>query len=109
MAALSHNGTANFIVDAYADGGQSNHINEIGHYTGEVQLPDATFLIAIHADGTWTLTRSRHSRPGPTAAAAPLRRRGGELLGEEHRVDDRRADHDRVSAQRERRLDVLQL
>jgi hypothetical protein len=43
-------------VDAYADGGQSNLINEIGHYAGEVQLPDATFLITIHADGTWTLT-----------------------------------------------------
>lgn len=53
----THTGQANFIVDAYTDGGQSNLINEIGHYTGEVQLPDATFLITINADGTWILTR----------------------------------------------------
>jgi hypothetical protein len=53
----THTGQANFIVDAYVDGGQNNLINEIGHYTGEVQIPGATFLITIHADGAWTLTR----------------------------------------------------
>lgn len=55
---LTHTGSANFIVDAYTQDGRQNLVNEIGHYKGEVPLPDGTFLITIHADGRWTLTTS---------------------------------------------------
>jgi hypothetical protein len=59
LATFTHNGSANFIVDALGPDGQTSGslVNEIGHYNGEVQLPDATFLITIHADGSWALTR----------------------------------------------------
>jgi hypothetical protein len=60
-ARLTHRGRANFIVDAYSEGSDGGNVdslvNEIGHYSGEVQLPDGTFLIAIHADGAWTMVR----------------------------------------------------
>lgn len=55
---LTHGGQANFIVDAYNDSGSNNLVNEIGHYDGEVQLPDGTVLITVQADGAWTLTRT---------------------------------------------------
>ncbi|MCW2938759.1 MAG: hypothetical protein JWN00_1744 [Actinomycetia bacterium] len=43
-------------MDGYTEDGSQNLVNEIGHYAGEVQLPDGTFLITVHADGMWTLT-----------------------------------------------------
>ncbi|HXA60298.1 MAG TPA: hypothetical protein VNW94_14160, partial [Streptosporangiaceae bacterium] len=49
LATFTHNGSANFIVDALGPDGQTSDSlgNEIGHYNGEVQLPD----------GSWALTR----------------------------------------------------
>jgi hypothetical protein len=57
-AKLTHTGSANFIVDAYTENGSDNLVNEIGRYTGEVMLPNGTYLITVHADGGWTLAKS---------------------------------------------------
>lgn len=51
---MTHHGESNFTVTAY---GQETDllVNEIGNYTGEVQLPLGTTVLEIEADGTWTL------------------------------------------------------
>ncbi|MDB5910824.1 MAG: hypothetical protein JWP34_4938 [Massilia sp.] len=55
---LTHTGSSNFIVHGYTADSSESLVNEIGHYRGEVALPEGTFLIAVHADGRWTLTTS---------------------------------------------------
>jgi len=56
-ATLTHAGKANFIVYAYtSDGLAAVRANEIGHFSGQVQLPDGTVLLAVTADGAWTVT-----------------------------------------------------
>lgn len=52
-----HTGTSNFILHGYSDDGVDVLINEIGRWKGEVLLSNGTFLITIHADGAWNLTR----------------------------------------------------
>jgi hypothetical protein len=54
-----HNGSENFIVDAYGDSsGSTNLVNEIGHFDGQELVPSDTRVITIEADGTWTITAS---------------------------------------------------
>ncbi|SEL06904.1 hypothetical protein [Nonomuraea pusilla] len=54
---VNHSGSHNFIVDSYSESSRDLLVNEIGSYRGEVLLPDATFLIAVHADGKWSFTK----------------------------------------------------
>jgi hypothetical protein len=54
---LTFKGDANFIVDAYAADGSEGLANEIGKFTGQVLLPDGTFLLVVEANGgAWTVT-----------------------------------------------------
>ena len=56
---LTHDGGSNFIFRTYSgDNGTLDDIaNEIGDFTGEVLLPDGTFLLEITAhEGTWSAT-----------------------------------------------------
>jgi len=58
---ISHtNGEGNFAVIGYNDGlfGQDLMVNEIGAYSGEVQVESGTYLLEIMADGTWSITPS---------------------------------------------------
>jgi hypothetical protein len=57
-ATVTHSGSANFVVESYTADVSDLLVNEIGKYTGEVQLPDGTMLIAISADGAWRITPS---------------------------------------------------
>jgi hypothetical protein len=58
VAAISHRGKANFIVETYGTDGQLDDIpvNEIGNYDGRVPVGAGTLLVAVHADGNWTIT-----------------------------------------------------
>jgi len=58
ILAATHNGTSNFVIQAYGeDGGSSDLlVNEIGRYSGENTLSEGPGLIAINADGSWTIT-----------------------------------------------------
>ncbi|MFC0037110.1 hypothetical protein [Actinomadura rayongensis] len=56
-ATITHQGSDNFIVNAYSGTEQQNLINEIGRYDGQALLPDGTALITISADGRWNLRR----------------------------------------------------
>ena len=54
---LTHRGEANFAVESYTNNGGSDLLaNEIGHFAGQVLLPNGTVLLAISADGAWTAT-----------------------------------------------------
>jgi hypothetical protein len=55
-ATFTHNGSSNFAVTSYTADSPDLLINEIGVYTGQVQLPDGTRLLSISADGVWTAT-----------------------------------------------------
>jgi hypothetical protein len=52
---LTHQGDANFAIWAY---GSTTDllVNEVGQYSGEVLLPDGTFLLEITANGAWTIS-----------------------------------------------------
>jgi hypothetical protein len=53
---LVHRGQSNFAINAFAADGSSDQIvNEIGHYDGETTLMDGTDLLAIDADGAWSV------------------------------------------------------
>jgi hypothetical protein len=52
---LTHAGDGNFAVWAYGPA-TDLLVNEIGSYSGEVLLPDGTFLFEITANGAWTLS-----------------------------------------------------
>ncbi len=55
---LTHRGSANFIVDVYGkDSGDTNIVNEIGHYSGQQVLPTDAALLVVQADGPWTMTK----------------------------------------------------
>jgi hypothetical protein len=59
-ATFTHGGTSNFAIQSYAHDGSSDLlVDEIGHYSGEVQVPDCTFLVTITADGAWTAKLTR--------------------------------------------------
>jgi hypothetical protein len=57
----THTGQANFIVDLIGYGrmtGRANLFNEIGRYHGQTlmdSLPRGTYLLAVQADGSWTI------------------------------------------------------
>jgi len=54
---LTYDGEDNFIVESYSGLGLDVLANEIGEFTGEVLLPDGTFLLEVTANGgTWTAT-----------------------------------------------------
>ena len=59
VAAITHHGSANFIVNSYSADGtdlQDGLVNEIGAYDGKQPLQDGPTLLEIQADGTWTIT-----------------------------------------------------
>jgi uncharacterized Zn-binding protein involved in type VI secretion len=53
-ATFTHSGSENFVVQSYSSDSSDLLINEIGHYHGQVQLPDGTMFLSIEADGSWT-------------------------------------------------------
>ena len=56
---FAHSGSANFIVDAYGDdSGDTNLVNEIGHFSGEEVVPSDAKVITIEADGDWSIKAS---------------------------------------------------
>jgi hypothetical protein len=56
---FAHSGSANFIVDAYGDdSGDTNLVNEIGHFSGEEVVPSDARVITIEADGGWSIKAS---------------------------------------------------
>lgn len=56
---FTHTGHENFIVDAYGqDSGDTNLVNEIGHFSGEEIVPSDALLITIQADGDWSIKPS---------------------------------------------------
>jgi hypothetical protein len=55
-AKIVYKGEHNFAVIAYAASGSDLLVNEIGSYSGEVQVPDATLLLEVQASGSWTVT-----------------------------------------------------
>jgi hypothetical protein len=55
---VTHRGSANFVVETYGDDSHDIPINEIGRYSGEVQLAEDTYLLDITADGAWTFTKT---------------------------------------------------
>ncbi|MFI7057432.1 hypothetical protein ACIBLB_35700 [Streptosporangium canum] len=56
-AQVTHSGKANFIVQTHGGSVLNLPINEIGNYSGEVQLPSGTTLVEIRADGAWSFRR----------------------------------------------------
>jgi hypothetical protein len=56
VSTLTHDGASNFAVWSYSPEGRDLLVNEIGPYSGEVLLAEATFLVVINADGNWTMT-----------------------------------------------------
>jgi hypothetical protein len=53
---LTFKGDGNFIVDAYTPEGREGIANEIGNFTGQVPLPDGTYLLDVIANGgAWTV------------------------------------------------------
>jgi len=56
---FTHPGRENFIVDAYGDdSGDTNLINDIGHFSGEEIVPSDARVITIAADGDWSIKPS---------------------------------------------------
>jgi hypothetical protein len=54
---LTFKGEANFIIHAYTLDGSEGLANEIGPFSGQVLLPDGTFLLEVVANGgTWSAT-----------------------------------------------------
>jgi hypothetical protein len=51
----THSGDGNFAIWAYAES-TDLLVNEIGTFSGEVLLPDGTFLFEIQANGPWTIS-----------------------------------------------------
>ena len=49
-------GKGNFIVQTYSlDGTSTILVNEIGPYSGQVELPDQSELLQVNADGGWSV------------------------------------------------------
>jgi hypothetical protein len=53
---FGYQGDDNFIVHGYSSSGVVGLVNEIGDYSGDVLLPDGTFLITVEAEGAWSIT-----------------------------------------------------
>lgn len=49
-------GSENFVIQSYGPDGQDLLVNEIGKYSGSVQLPDGAFLLTVESNGSWTIT-----------------------------------------------------
>lgn len=62
IVGLRHQGEANFIVELIGYGDNSGEellANEIGNYSGETlvnEMPEGSYLLAVEADGTWTVS-----------------------------------------------------
>ncbi len=56
VVTITHKGDSNFVVYSYTEDGADLLVNEIGNYTGE-QVVDYG-VIAVQADGKWTLSLS---------------------------------------------------
>jgi hypothetical protein len=54
---VTHAGLSNFIVSSGDGLGSRTHVNEVGRYEGEVGLSAKDLLVAVEADGSWTITR----------------------------------------------------
>jgi hypothetical protein len=57
-AVIKHGGKENFVVYAYTPDGTELLVNEIGKFSGEELIPDGTLLIAVQADGAWSINPS---------------------------------------------------
>ena len=57
-ANINNQGTDNFIVWALGPSYPDLLVNQIGVYSGEVQLPKGTNVLEINSDGPWTVARS---------------------------------------------------
>jgi hypothetical protein len=56
---ITHKGESNFAVQPYGgDFSGASVVNEIGNYDGEVQFETDTVLVAVTADGVWTMTKT---------------------------------------------------
>lgn len=55
-ARITHTGKSNFAVYAFAEN-RELLINEIGRYSGEVQVPSGTSILTFDADGPWTIVK----------------------------------------------------
>jgi hypothetical protein len=54
---IDHKGKSNFVVYSYStESGRDLLVNEIGRYSGESLLPAGTVVLAVEADGSWTIT-----------------------------------------------------
>ena len=53
---VRHRGESNFAVWTYSDSGADLAVNEIGNYSGEILLPEGTFLMVVEADGDWSFS-----------------------------------------------------
>jgi hypothetical protein len=49
-------GQGNLVVIGYSPDGQDLMVNEIGKYSGQVQLADGSFFLTIESDGPWTIS-----------------------------------------------------
>ncbi|MFL1382257.1 MULTISPECIES: hypothetical protein [unclassified Nocardiopsis] len=54
---IDYGGESNFAIWAYTDSDRDLLVNEIGPYSGQARLVEGTMLLAITAEGGWTLTR----------------------------------------------------
>lgn len=57
-AKLTHKGQENFAVWAYGESSSDLLVNEIGNYSGENVMPEGPVVLAITADGSWTVAVS---------------------------------------------------
>lgn len=55
-ATFAYRGESNFIVTGYSSSGADGLVNEIGNYSGDIALPDGTFLITVESEGGWSIT-----------------------------------------------------
>ena len=55
-AVFTHGGTGNFAINSYSDSGADLLVNEIGKYSGENVMPAGPTILAITADGSWSVS-----------------------------------------------------
>ena len=55
--AISHKGSANFVINQIGGFFPNLAVNEIGSYKGVVPLTDGPSVITVMADGSWSLKR----------------------------------------------------
>jgi hypothetical protein len=55
-ATITYRGPDNFIVHSYGTNGRDGLANEIGNWSGQVQLTDGTFLLEVLSSGTWSIS-----------------------------------------------------